>query len=137
MSVEIAVRARLLSETAVTTLVLARVYTQKLPDTAKFPAVRVQLIDEPQGKHLRGPQGTTRARVQVDTYVAEGAANPYGSLVSIANAVATALVFEPFTQGAVYVQSAQRIDRRPLREADEINLLRMLQDFYVWSRPVN
>lgn len=137
MSAEIAVRARLMATTAVTTLVSTRIYTLKLPDTPTYPAIRVQLIDEPQRKHLRGPHGLTRARVQVDTYVREASADPYGTLHAIADAVKTALVFAPFTQGTVSVQSAERIDRRTLREADELNLLRMMQDFYVWSSVVN
>jgi hypothetical protein len=133
VSAEIAVRARLVATSAVTALVSTRIYTLKLPDTVTYPAIRVQLIDEPQRKHLRGPDGLTRARVQVDVYEREAATNAYGSLLGIADAVSNALVFEPFTQGTVAVQSAERIDRRTLREADELNLLRVMQDFYVWS----
>lgn len=134
MSADIAVRAQLLATSGVSSRVSTRVYTLKLPDTPTYPALRVQLIDDPQGKHLRGPNSLTRARVQVDAYVKEGSTDPYGTLHAIADAVTDALVYAPFTQAGVSVQSAERIDRRTLREADELNLLRIMQDFYVWSK---
>ena len=133
MSAELAVRSRLLATSGVTSRVSTRVYTLKLPDSPTYPAIRVQLSDEQQRKHLRGPDGLTRARVQVDAYVREGSSDPYGTLHAIADAVNDALVYEGFTAAGVSVQSAERVDRRTLREADELNLLRILQDFYVWS----
>lgn len=133
MSAEIAVRTRLLATSAVTALVSTRVYLMRLPDPVTFPAIRVQLVDDPQMKHLRGPLGITGARVQVDVYDEETATDPYGSVNEISQAVEAALVFAPFSAGTVYVQSAERIDRRALREAEELELVRMMQDFRVWS----
>lgn len=135
MSVESAVVAKLKATSAVTALVSTRIYLLKLPQKPTLPAIRVQLIDDPQTKHLRGPNGMTAARVQVDAYQAETAVDPYGSVDSISEAVNDALVYEGFTVAGIKVQSAERVDRRAMREADELNLVRMLQDFRVWSAP--
>lgn len=137
MSPEQAIVARLLATSAVTALVGQRVWLLKLPQKPTLPAIRVQLIDNPQGKHLRGPNRSTAARVQVDCYQAEGAATPYDTIVAVATAVNAALVNEPFDVSSVRVTNVEELDRRSLYEADELNLLRMFQDFRVWSRPVS
>lgn len=137
MSVESAVIARLKATSAVTALVSTRIYLLKLPQRPTLPAIRVQLISDPQNKHLRGPDRATRARIQVDAYQAETAVDPYGSVEDISEAVNDALVFAGFTVAGVQVQSAERVDRRAMREADELNLVRMLQDFQVWSKPAS
>lgn len=137
MTVEEAVIAKLKATAAVTTLVSTRVYMLKLPARPTLPAVRVQVISDPERKHLRGPHGGSEARIQIDAYVAETDADPYGKAASLAIAVNDALVYEGFTVGSVRVQCAERIDRRAMREADELNLVRILQDFRVWSHAVN
>jgi hypothetical protein len=137
MSAEIAVAGRLEADYAVSSLVSDRVYQLKLPQDGELPAIRVQLIDNPQMKHLRGPDGTTGARVQVDAYDMEASgADPYASVEDIANAVNDALVYEPFTVGSVRVLSARREDRRALFEGDEKNTVRIMQDYIVWSRTI-
>lgn len=137
MSVESAVVAKLKATSAVTALVSTRIYLLKLPQKPTLPAIRVQLISDPQNKHLRGPDGATRARIQVDAYAAETVTDPYGSVDNISEAVNDALVYEGFTAASIKVQSAERVDRRAMREADELNLVRMLQDFQVWSKPTS
>ncbi len=128
---------RLVDDTAVSTLVNDRVYQLVLPQGATLPAIRVQLIDDPQTKHLRGPNGLTAARVQVDAYDEEGSGHdPYTVVASVAEAVNTALVMEPFEIGAVQVQCATRVDKRAMHDADELNIVRILQDYIVWSKPM-
>lgn len=134
MTVEAAIVAKLKATSAVAALVSARIYLLKLPSKVTYPAIRVQLISDREPKHLRGPIGLHEDRVQIDAYEAETATDPYGSAGSVAEAVNAALVFEGFTVGAVRVQSAEQVDRRSMREADELNLVRILQDFKVWSR---
>lgn len=139
MSPEQAVISRLLATSAVTALVSTRVWLQKLPQHPALPAVRVQLITHPQEKHLRGPNGMTMARVQVDTYTADSGV-AYTRAASIADAIDASLAGvtgAPFTVDDLYVAHVQRVDRRHLFEADELELFRILQDYRVWSRPMN
>lgn len=66
MTVEEAIWSRVESLPAVIALVGTRVYLQQLPQSPTYPCVLVQLIDDPELYHLRGPKGSRRARVQVD-----------------------------------------------------------------------
>lgn len=135
MSAEVAVVGRLFDEAAVAALVGGRVYQLVLPPGGTLPAIRVQLIDDQQTKHLRGPNGLTAARVQVDAFDKEASgADPYVSVSNVAEAVNDALVFEPFAVGSIRVQCATRVDKRAMHEADELNQVRILQDFIVWSK---
>lgn len=141
MTPEQAVIDRLSAESAVSAIVGTRLWMLKLPQKPALPAIRVQLIDDPQTKHLRGPSGSTAARVQVDCYESEGAASdPYVTVSVLADAVNAALVNEPFDAAGspvtLRVTNVERTDRRALYEADELRLVRMFQDFIVWSRVV-
>lgn len=66
MTVQAAIIARLGSLPAVVALVGTRIYLDRLPQTPRFPAIRVQLISTQQMGHLRGVNKTRRSRVQVD-----------------------------------------------------------------------
>lgn len=66
MTVDTAIRAHLLTLSAVTALVGQRVYTSEWPQSNKQSGVLVRLIDEVQTAHLRGGVSLFRARVQVD-----------------------------------------------------------------------
>jgi hypothetical protein len=61
-----AIRARLLTVSAVTALVAARVYVELLPQESTLPAIVVRLVDQHEPMHLRGPVGVNQSRVQVD-----------------------------------------------------------------------
>lgn len=87
MTPEEAVTSRLMAMTAVTALVGTRVYMLVLPQHPTLPAVRVQRIDGLRGQHLRGPDGVTRTRVQVDAYADAGGADGYGSVTALAAAI--------------------------------------------------
>jgi hypothetical protein len=136
-----AVVARIMADSGVSALVGTRVYLGVLPQKlATWPAIVVQAIDDPQTKHLRGPNALTMARVQVDCYSSElqTAVNPYTSVTAVSDAVTEALVYEPFTVTGRSVTGAERVDRRAVTEPDDVRrLVRMLQDFTVTSRPVS
>lgn len=87
MTPEDAVATRLLAIGAVTAIVGARIYMLMLPQHPTLPAVRVQRIPGERGQHLRGPDGITRTRVQVDAYAAEAGADAYSSVVALADAI--------------------------------------------------
>lgn len=134
MTVEMAVLTRLGQVAAVTAVVSTRIYYLKLPQTPRLPAIRVQLISDPKGHHLRGPDGTTGARVQVDLFVSESVADPYGSLSALGAAVSDALDGATFVVSDVRVTGAFQIDRAIEYEPPELRLLRERQDYTVWSK---
>ncbi len=87
MTIEQAVRERLLDIPALTALVGARVYQMILPQDGVLPAVRVQRISGMQEQQLRGPDGLIKSRVQVDAYAAPGSsASWYSAVTAIADA---------------------------------------------------
>lgn len=63
-------RDRLLSLTAVTSLVVARVYTGRLPQSFDLPALLLQRVGEVQFGHLRGGATLRMTRVQVTSIAA-------------------------------------------------------------------
>lgn len=71
MTPEAAVRQRIID---LTTSAASRVYMLKLPQQPTLPAVRVQRVVGIRGQHLRGPDGSYRTRVQVDTFATTHAA---------------------------------------------------------------
>lgn len=76
MTVEVAIRARLLTLSSVTTLVTPaapapqtpQIFSAMLPQDQKYwPAIVVKFTDENRGMHLRGPNGLIRSRVTVES----------------------------------------------------------------------
>jgi hypothetical protein len=85
---EQAILERILAISAVTALVSQRVYMLKLRQGETLPAVRVQLVDEGMGQHLRGGSGVYQSRIQVDVYAAEDTGgDPYAAATEIALAI--------------------------------------------------
>lgn len=142
MNVEAVIVERLVADAAVAALVSGRVFLLKLPQRVTLPAIRVQLIDEPLGYHLRGEHGCARARVQVDCYAAEASGgNSYTSASDVADSVDDALSGQKFenigSPVSISVSGCFREDRRTLYEdADDRKLVRVMQDYYVWSRKI-
>lgn len=88
MTIEEAVRARIASLTAVTAIVGDRIWTDVIPESAVYPAVRVLEITDVDDQHLRGPEGVKRARVQVDAMIRDtGSADVYATLADLAAAI--------------------------------------------------
>lgn len=137
MTVEQAVRTKLLATSGVTTLVNQRVWMQTLPQQPTLPAVRLQLIDEVPEAHLRGVDDLMPARVQVDVFTGRNSSDPYGVANTVMDAVTAALTPEPFAVSGRRIALALPQGRQPLFLAEEKQQIRMQQDFLVWSSPVN
>ncbi len=136
MTVEEAVLDHLLATAAVTALVSTRIYQLVLPEHPTLPAIRVQLVDEPEIYHLRGNEVLTYARVQVDSYARKvSGGDPYLSAVTIADAVNDALTVEGWSVGSPprYTAGVFRILRRTMFESEELQLVRVWQDYRVIS----
>lgn len=143
MTVEEVIAARLATLAPVIALVGARVYLDRLPQAVTYPAVRVQLIDDLRGYHLRGENQPQQARVQVDAYVNEASGvDPYAQVASLADAIdgdgkgpaASGLSGWKGRVGSppFVVLSCFRANRlRPRYDPDELNVLTMTQDFLV------
>ena len=133
MSAEVAIRARLLATAGVTTIASTRIWQLKLPQSPVFPAVRLQLVSEPLGYHLRGPDGAIRARVQVDAVTQEvsGGAT-YTQADSLADAIDAALSGQVFTISGIRVTGCLRDNRRPLYNPQELREIAIAQDYIVW-----
>jgi hypothetical protein len=131
VTVEAAIADHLAADAGVTALVAQRVYQLILPQKPTLPAVRVQLVDDVEGYHLRGGSELKRARVQTDAYAVS-----YTVATQVAAAIHTALSGRIFSVGspAFEVTATFRADRRVLYEAGELRLQRVLQDYIVWYR---
>lgn len=145
MTVEQAIWTRVLALSPVTALVSTRVYLERLPQSPTYPAVRVQEVDDPSSYHLRGPQRLGKARVQVDAFAAEASGvDPYASGAALAAAIhgdgfgasATGLSgwIGSIGSPAFEVLGCFRVDRRRSYDPDELRLVTMSLDYYVWYR---
>lgn len=144
MTVEEAVYTRVAALAAVITLAGTRVYLDKLPQSPTYPAIRVQLIDDPASFHLRGPDGLSRARVQVDHYVDEAASgsDPYAAVEALEAATrgdgkgteATGLSGWIGSVGSppFVVRGCFRTNRLRRYDPDELRVLTMSTDYIVW-----
>jgi hypothetical protein len=145
VTVEEAVRARILDLAAVTALVSTRVYMLKLPQQPTLPAVRVQLVADNVEQQLRGPDGIRRGRVQVDIYAAEAAGSPYASVTAVADALdgdglgtnASGLfgwIGDIGSPALEVLNVRYAAPRRAWYESEEKRQVRMMLDYYVEYR---
>lgn len=145
MTPELAVASRLVALSPVTAIVGPRVYMLKLPQRPTLPAVRVQRISGLRGQHLRGPDGWTRTRVQVDSYVSESAADAYATVTALADAI-RGDGLGPSASGLwgwigelgsppIRINNVEVEDDGDVQyEGDELRLLRLRQDFMLHWR---
>ena len=137
MTPEEAIAARVLA--VASALVSDRVYVDKVPQSATYPLVRVQLVHEPTDYHLKGGH-RYRARVQVDAFAHESnGADPYAQVTQLAETIhgddagsglsgwTGVLGSPPFR-----VDSIQRIERTREYDPDELRLLRQRQDYWIF-----
>lgn len=150
MTIEQAIRERLLSLVPVTTVFSTRIYMLSLRQNATLPAVRVQKIGGDRVmQHLRGGINLLESRIQVDLFFSEqAAANPYAEAMAAADAVhgdglgtnATGLWgFIGDLGGSPATLRVRNIQRalgpEPSFEGEERRLVRVQQDFMtLWSR---
>lgn len=137
MSVEEAFADHIAANDAVIALVASRIYLLKLPQSPTLPAVRVQLIDEPESYHTRGANAETRAEIQVDTFAQEGgSADPYRTATAVAEAIETAVSGKTFETADRRFTAVYQRSRRALYDPDELRLVRVMTEYVVWSQPV-
>lgn len=67
MTPEEAIWSRVTTISAVAAIAGARIYVEQLPQSPTYPCVLVRFIDDPTLYHLRGPDGTQTARIQIDS----------------------------------------------------------------------
>ena len=132
MTPEGAVRAQLLATAAVTALVSTRVYLDTAPQGIATSYLLVRAIDEPRDYHLRGEVVLSRARITVEAGVFESTTTR-PDLDALSVAAHAAISGRRFTQGDRSVTGVFCVDRRPVYDPDELRLMRMIQDYYVWS----
>jgi hypothetical protein len=145
VTVEEAIWARVNSLPAVAAIASTRVYLEKLPQSPTYPCVRVQLVDDPQLYHVRGPQGSRRARVQVDAFVQEvSGVDPQARVSALSAAIdgdglgRDASGLSGFIGGIgsppFEIQGCFRVDRTRRYDPDELRVLTMSQDYMVTYR---
>lgn len=130
MSIEAAIRTRLLATSGVTDLASTRVWQLKLPQDGQLPAVRVQLIAEPLSYHLRGADGAVRSLVQVDAVARES----YDDASELADAIDAALSGTTFTVDDIRVTGCLRDGRRSFYNPQELRQVLIVQDYIVWHK---
>jgi hypothetical protein len=91
---------------------------------------------------LRGANRHSRTRVQVDCYVSEVPItdddDPGVNLSMLEDAVDDTLSGEVFDVGGspgARVTGVMRVDRRKMRDTDELRLFRVMLDYVVWWHP--
>lgn len=140
MTVEEAVRARILALSAVTALCSTRVYLGILPQGPTYPNVLVQIIDDAIPYHLRGPVGTKTARVQVDARARAGDA--YGGALDVLEAIdgdglgrdasGVAGFIGPIGSPAFEFKAVFPQSRRWEYDPEELRVVTMSRDYIVW-----
>lgn len=149
MTLESAIRDRLLALTPLTTLVGTRVFLLAMPQSEKRGSVIVRPVDAVEPQQLRGPAGLNTSRIQTDAYVTFGvSADPAADVAAIAAAVhgnglgpnATGLFGWIGDLGGSPAQFLVRNVRLALRRGpmdeyeDERRYARVQQDYYVdWT----
>ena len=145
MTVEEAIRARVAGLAAVVALAATRVYLGKLPQGPTYPCVRVSLVDDPEGYHLRGADGLPQARVQVDAYALEDSGvDVYANAAALATAIdgdgaGSGLAGFAGTIGGglgagLEIFGCFRVNRLQRYDPDELRVLTMTQDYLVSYR---
>jgi hypothetical protein len=132
MTITDALCQRLRGDAGVSAFVGTRVYQLKLPQQPTLPALRVQLVAEPTGYHLRGPVNAWQALVQIDAYASEfnpAFPDPYDQVERVATAVEGALSGVLATVDPIVIIGCFRVSRAPLYEPGELRLARILQEY--------
>lgn len=137
MTVAEAIVARLKSLSAVTNLVGQRVYTLKFPNNHKvWPSIRVQVIDDVGGTHLRGGVKNKQARVQIDCVAKDNGVDYYASARNVDEAVmgpgdGTGLWGFQGLVGSFPIESIEDRGKREFFDAEELDLFRIVREVMV------
>lgn len=128
---QVALRSMLLAVPAVAALCGERVDWGKRPAKDPYPGICLHLVGDRAGHTLRGPDGLSRGRVQVDCY-----AQTYAGAAELAAAVRLAL--DGYRQGGfrgVFLESLRDNTERGSNEPDRA--ARVSMDFLVNWRESN
>jgi hypothetical protein len=116
MDMETALRTRLIEDPAVAALTAARVSWLERPQGEGFPAITLQMIDDPREQHLRGLESLQTALVQLDVW-----ALTYASANAVKGAAIAALL-PAATVGSVRFQRSF-VRSRDLSERTDTKLI--------------
>lgn len=95
MSMETALRARLMADGAVAAIAGTRIDWSNRPSATQYPAVTMLIVSDPRPQHMKGFQGLRSTRVQIDPMALTPAQK-----VALRDAVIACIV-EPATEGGV------------------------------------
>jgi hypothetical protein len=138
-----ALRSRLLAADAVTDLVGTHIWTLELPQSAAYPAIRLQEISRVLQAHLRGQDDLVVSRVQVDSFARKGDGDAYALAWAVADAAAGAFVDGAATGlagfrgplGAVDILSCVAGDATERYEtANNANVVRVISEYFVYFK---
>lgn len=93
MTMETALRARLMADGAVAAIAGTRIDWTNRPSATAYPAVTLMVVSDPRPQHMKGFQGLRGTRLQIDTMALDAATK-----VALREAV-IACVVEPATEG--------------------------------------
>ena len=128
---EEALRAYLLAQNGVSSVVTDRAYWNMRPQGAALPALVLQVIDRSPAYAMDGNSALAETRVQVDCY-----GPSYSSAKLLARAVRDPLDGKRFTQSSIRFE-AFRLDERDLSEAGTTEgerIHRISLDFQIWHQ---
>ena len=134
MTPSAAVKARLLDVTALTTLVVSRIYVDLLPQKPTLPAIRIQRITEVEDAHLRGAKAMRRARVQVDAIALSLETATAVSDAAHGDGAGSGLSGWQGDVNGQLVMAVLPSDTRSDYTADEVRQWRVSRDYFVWMR---
>jgi len=127
MTMETALRKRLLDDAAVKAIVSTRVDWAVRPEKAPFPAIVLTLVSDDRSQNFEGFNGFRQTRVQVDCYALE-----YGQAVTLREAAIAVLVPEATVSGVTFLRAFINnvLDRGDQTETGFIH--RQLIDLSIW-----
>jgi hypothetical protein len=136
VTVDTAIRARLLSLAPIVALVNARVFTLVLPQGVTLPAIRVQRISQVEPMHFRGPVNVYQARVQVDSVgVTKASVDALDAAVQGDGLGHYASGLKGFKGSigspAFVIRAILPADVRDLYDAEELRQFKISRDFFV------
>ena len=128
---EEALRAYLLTQSGVSSVVFDRAYWNVRPQGAALPALVLQVIDRSPAYTMDGNAALAETRVQIDCY-----GTTYAQAKTLARAVRAPLDGKRFTQSSIRFE-AFRLDERDLSEAgttEAERVHRISLDFQIWHQ---
>lgn len=126
MSLETALRARLLADAGIAALVVARVYPVVLPQAPAFPAITYEGVAETRLNTFGGPLGLAGPLMRLHAW-----ASTYDGARDLARKVRLALDGWRGTQSGETVQAVKLQQQVDLYD-DETQMHRVAMDFRVW-----